>query len=176
MLYVTRFISSCSCLLMIHIHVMYAHRWTRSATQNKLMHLVRRAMSTACRVFSVVIVRARSRAGWARGRERGGVTVLGVRTVVLNRRSGHVACSALCNPAPLFHSGRREPQIRALCCFVSCSVLLSSCRTRTVFLFLLLAKRQLWVRPTEWLKLNFASCVIRQTYSCLLYTSPSPRD
>ena len=34
-------------------------------------------------------------------------------------------------------------------------------------------KRQLWVRPIEWLKLNFTSCVVQQTRSLtyLFYTS-----
>ena len=35
--------------------------------------------------------------------------------------------------------------------------------------------RQLWVRPCEWLKLNFASCVVHQTrsYNMVLWTKPT---
>ena len=41
-----------------------------------------------------------------------------------------------------------------------------------------IAKRQLWVRPFEWLKLNFASCVVHQIRShdiiCFLWSINKP--
>ena len=53
-----------------------------------------------CRVFLVT----RSRADGAWGGEQGGVNILCVRPVVLQRRSGPVACSASRNLDPPFHN------------------------------------------------------------------------
>ena len=58
-----------------------------------------------CRhVILVVIIRTRYRAGGAWGGERAGAIILCVHRVVLQRKSGAVACSAACNLAPPFHN------------------------------------------------------------------------
>ena len=74
----------------------------------------------------------RSRAGGTRGGERGGPTAIFVRTVVLHRRAGSVACSASCKLAPPFHF---HHTIWALCRFVSYWYFVVSCGTKGSFFF-----------------------------------------
>ena len=49
-------------------------------------------------------------------------------------------------------------------CLVGLSIA-SQHRAGIIFFLKKIEKRQLLVRPTEWLKLNFASCVVHQTRS-----------
>ena len=102
-----------------------------------------------CSVFLVVSVRTRSRADGARGGEPGEVTILCVRTVVLQRRSGLVACSASCNLALSFHDwstteGTTKYQNMGL--VLLCFLLISSCRTKGPFSILFFKKRHLEFR------------------------------
>ena len=78
-----------------------------------------------------------SRTGGARGvTETGRLLsyVLCVRTVILHRRSGPVACSASCSLAPPLHKSRRAPQNTGLALFRFVVHVVSSSGTKGFFL------------------------------------------
>ena len=83
-----RVLSTVAVLVVLMIHMCAAEH----ARPYRTCQLERRY----CRVF-LVIIRTRSRVGGARDGERGGATIRCVRTVVLRKRSGSIACSASCS-------------------------------------------------------------------------------
>ena len=110
-------------------------RWIRWPIQNRSA----RVTSTA---VSLVIIRTRSRSGGARGRERGGVTVLGVRTLLLQRCVGAHCLQCIMQPTvvPPSHNwstmkGTTKYQNMGLLIFRF--VLVSSSRTKGSFYFFL---------------------------------------
>ena len=91
-----------------------------------------------------------------------------VKSSMLQENNPHAACTHEIHP--------KRTERKSSCCILLRSELKGNKslahHTSAVWVLLVVLyskyknrKRQLWVRPIEWLKLNFASCAIRQTRS-----------